>query len=66
MLTRTKHPGGPELPAKIALDEKIRVCGLLGRLKAKRAVDALRKAAGAKEPELAAAAQRALDAIGEY
>jgi HEAT repeat protein len=64
MLTRTKHPAGPDLPAKIALEEKIRVCGLLGTLKAKRALDALKKAARAKEPELAAAAQRAIDAIG--
>lgn len=61
MLTRAKHPTGDP---RIALDEKIRVCGLLGRLKARRAVDALRKAARAEESELAAAAQRALDEIG--
>jgi HEAT repeat protein len=64
MLSRTKHPGGPDLPARIVLEEKVRVCELLRRLKASRALDALRKAARAKEPELAAAAQRAIDAIG--
>jgi sugar phosphate isomerase/epimerase len=64
MLSRTRHPAGPDLPARIALDEKIRVCDLLGRLKAKGAVEALKKAARAKEAELAAAAQRAIDAIG--
>jgi HEAT repeat protein len=30
MLSRTRHPAGPDLPARIALDEKIRVCDLLG------------------------------------
>jgi HEAT repeat protein len=64
MLSRTKHPAGPDLPARIVLEEKIRVCALLGNLKASRALDALKKAARAKEPELAAAARRAIDAIG--
>ena len=55
---------GPDLPARIFLDEKIRVCGLLGKLKAKAALGALKTAARSKEPELAAAAQRAIEAIG--
>jgi len=64
MLSRTRHPAGADLPARIALEEKIRVCELLGKLKARAAVEPLRKAARAQEPELAAAAQRAIDAIG--
>lgn len=64
MLSRTRHAAGPDLPERVFLDEKIRVCDLLGKLKAKSALGALRKAAGAKDADLAAAARRAIEAIG--
>ncbi len=63
MLSRTRHPAGADLPARVVVEEKIRACELLGRLEARAALEALRKAALAREPELAAAAQRAIDAI---
>jgi len=64
MLTRTRHPAGPDLPEHLVIEEKVRVCDLLGKLKAKAAVSALKKATRAKQPDLAAAARRALAAIG--
>lgn len=60
MLTRTRHPAGDDA---ILRAEKIRVCGHLERLAAKKALPALKRVARSGHPELAAAAQRAVDAI---
>lgn len=70
MLTRTKHPAmttaadrkDPTL-VRIMIDEKVRVCRLLGALRATTAKAALTKAARSQHADLAAAAKRALDAI---
>ena len=63
MLSRKKHPGGSALPEQVVIDEKIRICGYLARLRAKKALTALKRAARSKNPELAAAAKRAVDAM---
>jgi len=72
MLRRRTHPaaaGGAadatekSLHDRLLIEEKVRVCGLLERLKSRKARSALKAAARSKNPELAAAAARALQAI---
>jgi len=63
MLSRAKHPAGASLPERLVVEEKVRVCGHLERLRARKAVPALKQAARSKNAELAAAANRALAAI---
>ncbi len=63
MLSRRTHPAGPSLPKRLVIEEKIRMCDHLGRLRSKKAISALKKAGRSKNPELAAAAKRALDAV---
>lgn len=63
MLTRTRHPAGDSLPERLFVQEKVRVCGHLAKLRAKGAVPALKRAARSKNAELAKAARAALDAI---
>ena len=59
MLRRKRHPAGEE----ILVVEKIRICGHLERLGAKKALPALRREAKSSNGDLAAAALRAVKAI---
>jgi HEAT repeat protein len=65
MLTRTRHPAGKDFPERLFVEEKVRVCRHLGRLRARKATSALEKAARSKHEELAKAAREALAAIGD-
>lgn len=64
MLSRTRHPAGKDFPERLFVEEKVRVCRHLGRLRARKAIPALEKAARSKHEELAKAAREALAAIG--
>jgi HEAT repeat protein len=60
MARRTKHPAGDDA---ILLAERIRVCGLLGKLGNEKAVTTLKTIARSRDESLADAAKQALDAI---
>lgn len=48
---------------RIVREERLRICGLLGRLKAEKALPVLRKLAGSKDPEISKAARKSIEDI---